>query len=216
MPLVMEFEFRGQRYQDAQKGLEAFGLHMGQAMEGQAQTLTRELKDFLDQVAQALDGRHSGPWPSGTTAQTLSKRSGALMSAITGSVRTTGDTLNTVRGEIGTPGIPYGAIQEYGGKIVPKTAKYLAIPLPAALNANGTPMRKGPREWPNTFCAMSRNGNLIIFQRRGTNVVPLYVLKTSVIIPPRLGMRKTLDVGIPYFVERAMDAMVKDIIAKVG
>ena len=41
--------------------------------------------------------------------------------------------------------------------------------------------------------------------------MPLYVLKTQVTIPPRLGMRKTLEAGVPYFVERAMDAIVKEV-----
>ena len=73
------------------------------------------------------------------------------------------------------------------------------------------PLQSSPRSWPNTFCTTSKAGNLIIFQKRGTSIVPLYVLKTQVTIPPRLGMRKTLEAGVPYFVERAMDAMVKEV-----
>jgi hypothetical protein len=116
----------------------------------------------------------------------------------------------TVTGTIGSD-LPYARIQEFGGTITPKKAKFLAIPLPAALNANGTPIKSSPRDWPNTFCAKSKAGNLLIFQRRGTQIVPLYVLKSSVYIPPRLGLKKTLDAGIPYFVERAMDQMVRNL-----
>ena len=88
-----------------------------------------------------------------------------------------------------------------------------AAALPAALNSHGTPRTKGPRDWQNTFVAKSKAGNLIIFQKRGSQIMPLYVLKTSVTIKPRLGMKKTLDAGLPYFVDRAMDAMVRDIAA---
>lgn len=216
MPLVIEFEYKTQRYKDAAAGLMAFGLHMETLLDGEAQVLSKEMKDFLGQVAEALAGRHSGAWPGGTTPQTLSRRSGALIDAITNSVKVQGDTFNTVEGSIGAPGLVYGGIQEFGGTITPKKGKYLAIPLKAALNPNGTPIMKGPRDWPNTFCKMSKAGNLIIFQKRGTNIVPLYVLKTSVVIPPRLGMRATVQAGLPYFVERAMDQIVKDIVAKSG
>jgi hypothetical protein len=73
------------------------------------------------------------------------------------------------------------------------------------------PYRRSARDWDNTFVARSKKGNLIIFQRRGVQITPLYVLKTSVKIPARLGMGQTLNIGIPYFVERAMDRIVKGI-----
>ena len=210
-PFVIEFQFRNQRFEDASKGLQAFSQAMMRDWDGSAKALSREMKEFLDQVAQALAQRHSTGWPGGTTENTLSKRSGALTNAIVGSVRVSGETFATVEGQIGAPGIPYARIQETGGTITPKKAKYLCIPLPAALTSNGLPIQSSPRDWPNTWIAESKAGNLIIFQRRGTSVVPLYVLKSSVTIPPRLGMRKTLDAGLPYFVERAADEMVKAI-----
>ena len=208
---TIEFEFRNQKWTDAQKGLAAFVSAVSGDWGRAEMALSREMKAFLDEVAKALETRHSTPWPKGTTEKTLSRRSGGLTQSIVESVRVEGNTLATMRGVIGSDK-KYARIQETGGTVYPKKAKFLAIPLPSALDSRGLPKRSKPRDWPNTFVARSRKGNLLIFQRRGTLVIPLYVLKSSVYIPPRLGLRKTLDVGIPYFIERAMDQMVKSVV----
>ena len=101
--------------------------------------------------------------PGGTSATSLSKRSGALVAAIAGSVQVKGTTFEDIQGSIGAPGIPYARIQETGGIIRAKNVKFLTIPLPAALNANGTPIMKSARDWPNTFVAKTKAGNLVIF-----------------------------------------------------
>ena len=203
----INFEFRNQRFQDAEKGLRAFADAIKKDWDGSAKALSVELRAFLDGVAKALAGRHSGAWPGGTGAQSLSKRSGVFVDSILKSVTVSGETFEAIQGTIGA-GVPYAAIQEFGGTISPKNAKYLCIPLPAAMDGSGQPLRSSPRDWPNTFVKRSKAGNLLIFQKRGTSIVPLYVLKSSVVIPARLGLRKTLDAGLPYFVERAMDRMV--------
>jgi hypothetical protein len=213
MPISLTFEFRNQRFTDAEKGLRAFAEQLGTNWDGAAKTLSSELKTFLDAVAEALVKRHSGAWPGGTGAQTLSKRSGKLISSIVKSVKVKGSTFDTIEGEIGSD-LVYAGIQEFGGTIRAKNVKYLAIPLKAALDGRGLPLRPGPRAWEHTFVARSRAGNLIIFQKRGTEIIPLYVLRTSVTIPPRLGMQKTLNTGLPYFVDRAMDAIVKAVVAE--
>ena len=207
----MTFDFRGQTFTDAGKGLKVFSDLLKQDWEGSAQVLSRELKAFLTEVVEAIAGRNSGGWPGGTTDSSLSKRSGALDTAILDSVKDEGSTFASIRGQIGAPGVPYARIQELGGTIKPKNAKYLCIPLQAALDGSGLPLKSSPRDWPNTFVTKSKAGNLIIFQKRGTSIVPLYVLKDSVTIPARLGMRKSLDAGLPYFVGRALDAMVKEL-----
>lgn len=213
MSIELEFTFRNKRYGDAEKGLRAFASALNKDWDGAAKVLSRELKEFLEQVAKAMASRHSGGWPGGTGTQTLSRRSGKLTDSIMKSVEVRGQTFATLQGFIGAM-VPYANIQEMGGTITPKKSKFLAIPLAAALNSKGVPLKPGPRSWANTFVAKSKAGNLIIFQKRGASIVPLYVLKTSVTIPPRLGFRKTLEVGIPYFVDRVMDQLVKDIIGK--
>lgn len=207
----MEFEFRNKRYKDAATGLEVFARELSSDWDGTTKVLSRELKSFLDSVATALERRHGGAWPGGTTATSLSKRSGASVASILNSVRVTGTTFGTIQGQIGGK-FPLG-VHEYGATIRAK-GKMLTIPLPAALNSNGTPIKRSARQWENTFVARSKKGNLIIFQKRGAIIVPLYVLKDQVTIKPRLGMKKTLDTGLPYFVDQAMDAMVKAIVNK--
>jgi len=187
--------------------LKAFVSHLRRDWDGSAKILSIELRQFLDDVAKALVERHSNPWPGGTTPQTLSKRSGQMLQSIIGSVEVRGQTFTTIQGFIG--GSRIARVQEFGATITPKRAKYLTVPLPAALNENGTPKKQKARDWKNTFVAKSKAGNLIIFQKRGSGIVPLYVLKNSVTIPPRLGLKKTLEVGIPYFVDRAMDSIVR-------
>lgn len=207
---TIEFEFQGKRYNDASEGLRAFATQLGKDWDGSARVLSEELKLFLTEVTQALATRHGGAWPGGTSSQTLSKRSGALVNSLLSGVKVEGTTFASLAGSISSD-VPYAGIQETGGVIKPKTAKYLAIPLPAALNNAGIPLRDGPRSWPNTFVARSKAGNLLIFQKLGTSIIPLYVLKDQVTIPPRLGLGKTLAAGLPYFVEQAMDAMVRNL-----
>ncbi|MCL4743842.1 MAG: hypothetical protein KJZ83_00355 [Burkholderiaceae bacterium] len=209
---TLEFEFRNQRYRDAQKGLEAFARHVRQDWDGAAKVLGRELRSFLNSVATALSRRHTNPWPGGTGEKTLSRRSGELVASIEKSVRVKGGTFDNLTGYISAafPGI----VHEFGATIKPRTAKFLTVPLPAALDSKGVPLKKKARDWNNTFVARSKAGNLLIFQRRGSQIVPLYVLKSSVTIPPRLGMRATLQAGLPYFVDRVMDQLVKDILVQ--
>jgi hypothetical protein len=207
MQIVIEFEFRNQRYRDAAKGLISFADKLQVEWKSLAPVLRRELKNYLDTVAEAMAQRHGNPWPGGTTTSSLSRRSGALIAAIKDSVKITGTTFATIEGRIGVPLI-YGSVQESGATIRPKRAKYLTVPLPAALNPDGTPKKRGARDWDNTFVIRSKNGSLLIVQKVGDQIVPLYVLRTEVTIPPRLQLGKTLQTGLPYFVDRSVEAMV--------
>lgn len=210
-PLELGFQFRNRRFKDAEVGLRTFHQVLKKDWDGSAKVLSGEIRSFLDTVVGALAQRHSGAWPGGTGPKTLSKRTGNLINSIEKSVRIKGTTFGDLEGHISAafPGI----VHEFGATITPKKAKYLTVPLPAALDGRGVPYKKSARDWDHTFVAKSRKGNLIIFQRRGTQIVPLYVLKTSVKIPPRLGMQETLNIGIPHFVERAMDRIVKSVAA---
>lgn len=212
--ITLEFDFRNRRFKDAEKGFRAFARAIKKDWDGSAKVLSDELREFLDGVAQALAERHATPWPGGTTAQTLSRRTGGMIQSVVESVEVNGQTFDTIRGTIG--GNLIARVQEFGATITPKNAKFLTIPLPAALDSSGVPIKKRARDWPNTFVARSKAGNLIIFQRRGAEIVPLYVLKTSVTIPPRLGMQTTLDVGLPYFVDKAMDSLVRAVMQGGG
>lgn len=159
-----------------------------------------ELFRHLQLVAQKVAARNSGGYPGGTTSNSLSKRSGVAMDSLRRGVRVSAGA----GGLEGTmSGVHYLTIHEYGGTIRARNAQYLTIPLNEALNANGVPKKMSAREWNNTFVSQSKKGNLIIFQRRGRLIVPLYVLKKSVKIRARLGLRKEQQDAIDLFVNRA-------------
>ena len=82
---------------------------------------------------------------------------------------------------IGTA-IEYAAIHEFGGTIVPKRARYLAIPVGSY---TGSPLEHGDLQMRET-----RGGNLVMVDGAG-NVQ--YVLKTSVTIPARPYLRPAAD-----------------------
>lgn len=212
--LTIEFDFRNQRFTDAAKGVRALADSVVKSWNGEPKVLSAELKTFLEGVARALAQRHGRAWPSGTTDKTLSKRSGASVQSILQSVSVNGNTFDTIVGHIGGK-FPL-QVHEFGATIKAKGGKFLTVPLPAALDGKGVPIHKSARDWQNTFVAKTKAGNLVIFQKRGTTIVPLYVLKTQVVIKPRLGMRATLQAGLPYFVDRTVDAMVRDMRDKVG
>ena len=167
----------------------------------------REMRRYLASVAATLAERHGVPWQRGQGRQVnLTKRSGRGI----GSLK---NILITQRGESVTGNIrlnKYMAVHEHGAIIKAKRAKYLTIPLDAALNDNGTPKKRSAREWQNTLVSRSKRGNLIIFQKRGRRVVPLYVLKEKVRIPARLGLRKELSKQRTAF-RRSLIARIKEL-----
>lgn len=87
-----------------------------------------------------------------------------------------------IKSEIGT-GIPpqktvkYARIQEKGGKIKPKKAKMLTIPLPG--------IKGKAANYPNSFIIKSKKGNVLIVEKSGKGLRPLFVLKKEVTIPAR-------------------------------
>lgn len=202
------FQYKNRRWTEAAKGLRYFTQDLGRSVEEMTPALKESLQQYLDAVAGELIRRHSTPWKAGgSPVDKLFRRSGGGIKSILDSTRVEGSTLDNMRGHIGAA-FPL-SVHEKGATIRPRQAKYLAIPLPAALDASGVPLRPGPRFWDNTFVATSKKGNLLIFQRRGTQIVPLYVLKLEVKLPPRLGMEAALKKGENYFVDRAIEAMVK-------
>lgn len=207
---TVDLRFRNRRFKDAARGLSFLAEELNKDFKRAGPVLKRELKRYLETIATALARRHGNPWPGGTTAKTLSRRSGKGMTSIRRSVRVTGNTIETVRGRIG--GSKIMAVHEKGATIRARRATYLTIPLPEALNSNGTPKRRSARDWSRTFVAKSRQGNLLIFQRRGREIVPLYVLKREVKIPPRLGMAETIEKTLPLFRDEAVEAMLKEFL----
>lgn len=88
---------------------------------------------------------------------------------------------NIIRSEIGSGAggaepTKYARILEKGGKIRPKRAKALTIPLPG--------VKGRAANYPNSFIIKSKKGNVLIAQRAGKKGLrPLFVLKKKVKIP---------------------------------
>jgi len=80
--------------------------------------------------------------------------------------------------------------------IRPRNAQYLAIPLDGALTPAGV-ARGRPRDFPNTFVRRITSGRLMILQRTGAGVVPLFLLVREVTIPARPALRPTMARFLP-------------------
>lgn len=212
--LVLELDYRNVRYKAAEKGLQAFEKNLGHSLKDGHKEFSAELRTYLASVADDLARYHGRSFTGETNATRLSKRSGRAMRSIKSSVRVTGNSLDTLQGRIG--GIGYLRTHEFGAKITAKSAQYLTIPLPAALHANGTPIMRSARQWQNTFVIKSKKGNLLIVKKiPGGKLLPLYVLKKEVTIPPRLRMREHLQKKVPLLVDRGIARMHRRMLKNV-
>lgn len=101
------------------------------------------------------------------------RRTGALMRSFRPSVDVS--LKGEFRGKV-TSDLPYAAIQEYGGVIVAKRTKFLAVPLKAF------PIGTTPRGFGDTVLVRGKSGNLLIARKLGKKgrLDFLYVLKRSV------------------------------------
>jgi len=79
----------------------------------------------------------------------------------------------------------YARLHEEGGKVYPKTAAYLRIPLRQDLRGKLTPA--------NAFVVRSSNGNLLIARKEGDGIEPLYMLVPSVTIEARPFLEPALE-----------------------
>jgi len=201
--------YNGREFDDFGQVADIIARQLDEAPDRAARQIGRDLFAHLQQVAKSLRSKHSTPWSAGTTGMdTLHKRSGKGIQSIFDSIKVKrSNKLNSVEGSISTGSM---TIHETGGVITASGGGYLTIPLPAALDARGVPIYQNSRDWPNTFVQRSRKGNLIIFQKRGTaKPVPLYVLKHSVRLRPRLKMQEEFMGAIPHFEEKFIDRLVE-------
>jgi hypothetical protein len=147
----------------------------------------------------------SGYYPGPTRGRKLRARTGHLRSSVGG--RVTGNKLGSLKAllRVGGGRAGYARIQEEGGTIR-AGSKMLTIPLPDALRPDtGTLYPKAvirkegggyTTGFGDTF-VLNLNGRPVIMARRDkgngvSTVVPLYTLKRSVKIEPRLGAEEKL------------------------
>lgn len=209
--IELDFEFRNRRFQDAAKGLEVFAGKMGKNINKLPRELEKVLKEYLTEVRKALIQRHSKAFSNPANApatgeKNLLRRSGGIKDIRIFTSRG-GKDLGAVAGGMIVP-FPI-SVHEEGTTVRAKRAQFLTIPLPAALDSRGIPLRPNARSWENTFVQRSKRGNLLIFQKRGASIVPLYLLKREVRLPPRLEARETLEAGRDFFIDEASDRMFR-------
>lgn len=124
----------------------------------------------------------------------IKKRSGRMFATLRAGPRVTGAGVDSLTGTYYGSGA--AKIHEYGGTIRPVKAKALAIPMPAALRADGTPKLSGPLAWKrrhNTFIYRNKSTRraYIVYKKPSGGLTFLYRLVDKVTIKPQLGLRKT-------------------------
>ena len=213
--VTLELDWRGKRYRDVERGLNAVALDVERSFEEAGPIVRKTLNEYMDAVVRSVAARADGPYPGGTSPAgvfpgSLSKRSGALLASLnTSRIQEIGDGVSNIGVSFTLTGI--ANVHERGATITPKRAKYLTIPLPAALTKRGTPIKPNARAWKNTFILKSKKGNLLIMQKKGKgDMVPLYVLKKSVKIPKRLGFEEAFLAGRNFLADKIAQDVIRE------
>lgn len=191
-------EHRGRRFSNANDLATALMDQITADIDLATGRVSELLLATLNQIYTHLEQVHGNQWPlgsgvGGTDLGRLARRSGNGLASIKQSITIRDDSWGysrIIEGSISTASL---TVHETGATITAKNAAYLTIPLRAALDSRGVPLRQRARDWTNTFIKRSKAGNLIIFRKDGKNIVPLYVLKSSVYLPPRLQMKETVE-----------------------
>ena len=198
---VISVDIDGRHYEDVVAGFTDLALRFRNSFEIGSQQASPLLLQSLQQVANRMKELHSNPWNGGVVndSDRLQSRSGAGLQSIIDSVKTQGPSGDLLA--VGSISAGSLSVHEVGAVVKATRAQYLTIPLPAALDPRGVPLRARARDWDNTFVRRSRAGNLIIFRKLpgARELTPLYILKDSVTIRPRLGMEPELDTQMGYF-----------------
>lgn len=206
MAKTIELQIGDKHYEDLAAGLAKLGEDMEHAVEEATQKVAPMLMAALQEVARKMQKMHGNKWNGGVVNDTdsLQSRSGGGLKSIYKSIK-----LMAKNGDLVTASISAGSLSfhEEGGTIKAKKSKYLTIPLPDAMDPRGVPLRKRAREWDNTFVGRSKKGALLIYRKLpGANeLTPLYILKSSVHIKPRLRMEPTINSEMGYFESKLFD-----------
>jgi hypothetical protein len=223
---LLQIKVGGKTYSDLNAGLTA----LEHQYEGIGQEITEVLRletlDFLHRVFQRMLQLHGSPWnqqvPTGADHLFKRREAGGLRDMLR-SIKAVGTAPGEVAYSISATGT--FAVHEEGAEINAKPGKWLLIPLRAAYNYKGIRLRKSSFGYKNTefkkssstpgdatFVQKTRRGNLVIFQRRaGGKLVPLYLLKKKVILPPRLQFRRTFDSLLPEFERRTLELIEEEL-----
>ncbi|TFG39836.1 MAG: hypothetical protein E4H44_01325 [Candidatus Aminicenantes bacterium] len=95
-------------------------------------------------------------------------------------------------GYVGKSPVVYARIQDEGGTIHAKK-KFLTIPFPG--------VRGIAANFPDSFIVKSKKGNLIIAQKNGKGIKPLFLLRNQVTLPARRWFTNPIDARRPVLDE---------------
>lgn len=206
---VVEVSFGGRNFGSVAAAMNSVVNDLAHAVDDASKQIEPELLRFLKRIGQIMVERHGNPWSPGGGGKSLQSRSGEGLRSILRSIEVSGGP-DGVIGQISAGKLSF---HETGGTIRAKANGFLTIPLPAALDARGVPLRKRARDWDNTFVKRSRKGNLLIFRKLpGPNeLTPLYILKPSVTIPARLGLGDAIDANIGYFEQKLFALLEREL-----
>jgi hypothetical protein len=200
------------------------------AMDSLAPKLFKAAKDGFVELQETWVQRmkkqqFSGYYPGPTRGRKLRARSGALRSSIGG--RVVGNKLGSLRAilRVGGGRAGYARLQEEGGTVQAQ-GRMLTIPLGPALRPNtGTlnPKAVIRREadgyttgFGPTFILKKGGDAMIMARRPGGSVMPLYKLKSSVKVPPRLGASEKLMVVGKQKLPELSDRLLKVLVETKG
>lgn len=176
----------------------------------QVRTNAKSVARFLDRVPSRLEHhmhRALSTWAeehfrrmtekmrSGVANDSVKTRTGLLRGSFQREIRRAGG-LGGLRLKVFSAGVKYADIQEHGGIVRPKKAKFLAIPQPAVKTPSGVARYASPRNYPGeTFVFRSKKGGLWIAEKKGDKIRLLWHLVRSVRIKGRLGWFDTWRSG---------------------
>jgi len=184
------------------------------AIDASAVGVQRAANEHLNKVVRYVEQVHGKlPWNGQLVNDTdrLQRRSGGLMERFKQSAKVT--PAPTIDGISAQVNVGVFGIHLDGGVIRAKRSRYLTIPLPAACDGRGVPLKSSSRAWQGTFVIRSKRGNLLICIK-GPNgkPKPLYLLKTSVRIPGRLkGIPNVWDLYATQYEASVMAAIAATI-----
>lgn len=190
----IELNINGRHYVDASRALEQIADKIEDLNKTKLGRIVRHnMRVYLEYKADELAKRHGRPYPAGTTDTSLSRRSGRGVKSIKESVYVRGRGGNV---EAGIGGVDYLFAHEGTSPRVirARNRKYLTIPIAYGLNPDGTPKRFSLRQWKKTKLVplSSGDGFLVLYIHTKRHKYPIYVLKKSITLPPRFGMKNAL------------------------
>ena len=115
----------------------------------------------------------------------LKRRTGTLQNSIEYSII---GADKKIIGLVGTRGVPYAPVHEFGAEIVPKKAKYLTIPIGDNRRRDGLP-RIRTKDIDAPFF-VKKHGTLFM---GGRDEGILFVLKKKITVPPRPYIQPAID-----------------------